>query len=291
MSLGKKLAAYRKLAGFTQQQLGEELNLSPQAISKWENDLAEPDLATLRTLSELYKVPVGEIIDPNVSVYEPAVDDSKEELEKKSEDEMKPEIIGFCKKCGVTVNENTIGERTPEILCNNCRQKRDDEARNAREVEERKKRVAMNSNSTRHSRKFIASMIVAGLAAAALLAIMISSMIESKDASLIPATVIITYVIFSYVACLFYDCFVRDMLVEWTTKSFQFPGLIFTFDFDGIIWLIGMKLLFWILGLLFGLICSIIGIALGMVCAPFLFPFIAISMCRAIKCGSESKYY
>jgi transcriptional regulator with XRE-family HTH domain len=59
MSLGRKLANYRKLAGFTQQQLGEALNLSPQAISKWENDLAEPDLATLRALSELYKIPIG----------------------------------------------------------------------------------------------------------------------------------------------------------------------------------------------------------------------------------------
>ena len=72
MALGKKLANYRKLAGLTQQQLGEQLNLSPQAISKWENDLAEPDLATLRTLADLYKVSVGELIDPDTGVSEPA---------------------------------------------------------------------------------------------------------------------------------------------------------------------------------------------------------------------------
>ena len=40
MTLGKKLSSYRKIAGLTQQQLGEHLNLSAQAISKWENDLA-----------------------------------------------------------------------------------------------------------------------------------------------------------------------------------------------------------------------------------------------------------
>ena len=34
MTLGKKLAGYRKLAGMTQQQLGDILNLSAQAISK-----------------------------------------------------------------------------------------------------------------------------------------------------------------------------------------------------------------------------------------------------------------
>ena len=63
MTLGKKLSGYRKMLGITQQQLGERLNLSPQAISKWENDLAEPDLATLKMLAELYKVSIDELLD------------------------------------------------------------------------------------------------------------------------------------------------------------------------------------------------------------------------------------
>ena len=64
MTLGKKLSCYRKLAGMTQQQLGAHLNLSAQAISKWEKDLTEPDLSTLRALAELYKVTVDELLDP-----------------------------------------------------------------------------------------------------------------------------------------------------------------------------------------------------------------------------------
>lgn len=290
MSLGKKLAAYRKLAGFTQQQLGDTLNLSPQAISKWENDLAEPDLATLRTLSELYKVPIGEMIDPNIGVSEPVVEEP-DEAEKEPEKEIPPEIIGFCKRCGITVNSDTIGERSPAILCASCRQKRDDEMRAAKEAEERKKNAEKYATRAKHSRKFIASMIVAGICATIFFIIMIASIISSGDASLTPVALIGTYVIFSYVACLFYDCFVSDMLIEWATKSFQFPGLIFTLDFDGIIWLIGMKILFWLLGILLGLICAIFGIMLGMICAPFTFPFIARSMYIAIKNGTESKYY
>ena len=53
----------RKKNYYTQQALGEKLNISAQAISKWENDLSEPDLATLKKLAELYNISVSEIID------------------------------------------------------------------------------------------------------------------------------------------------------------------------------------------------------------------------------------
>lgn len=238
MSLGKKLAAYRKLAGFTQQQLGETLNLSPQAISKWENDLAEPDLATLRTLSELYKVPIGEILDQNISVSEPAADVPEDEEPEAPEIETKPEIIGFCKRCGITVNKDTVGEMSPEILCKNCCDRRDEEARNAIVARENKYKMEKTQNREKHSKKLVTSLIVAGIFAVVFLIIMISNIVNTGITSRIPVALIGTYVIFSYVACLFYDCIVSDMFFEWTSKSFRFPGLIFSFDLDGIICLL-----------------------------------------------------
>ena len=63
MTLGKKLSNHRKLAGITQQQLAEQLNLSAQAISKWENDMSEPDLTTLKALARLYNTTVDELLD------------------------------------------------------------------------------------------------------------------------------------------------------------------------------------------------------------------------------------
>ena len=63
MTLGKWLLMLRKKNYYTQQALGEKLNISAQAISKWENDLSEPDLATLKKLAELYNISVSEIID------------------------------------------------------------------------------------------------------------------------------------------------------------------------------------------------------------------------------------
>ena len=62
MTLGQRLAQQRKIKNLTQQQLGEILSISPQAISKWENDQAEPDISTLLKLSEIFGVPVDALI-------------------------------------------------------------------------------------------------------------------------------------------------------------------------------------------------------------------------------------
>ncbi len=54
MTLGEKLAAYRKQNNYTQEQLAELLGVSRQAVSKWESDLAYPETEKLIKLSELY---------------------------------------------------------------------------------------------------------------------------------------------------------------------------------------------------------------------------------------------
>ena len=56
MTLGQRLAFYRKKSCLTQQQLGKMINVSAQAVSKWENDQAEPDVATICRLSQIYQI-------------------------------------------------------------------------------------------------------------------------------------------------------------------------------------------------------------------------------------------
>lgn len=65
MSLGKRLAELRRDAGMTQTDLGKRLSITAQAISKWENDTAEPDISTIRRIAEIYGITVTEIIDPD----------------------------------------------------------------------------------------------------------------------------------------------------------------------------------------------------------------------------------
>ncbi len=52
MSLGEKIREQRKQAGFSQEQLAEKLNVSRQAITKWETDKGIPDVANLISISD-----------------------------------------------------------------------------------------------------------------------------------------------------------------------------------------------------------------------------------------------
>ena len=42
-SIGQNIAYYRKKMGITQEGLAEKMNVTSQAVSKWENDLSYPD--------------------------------------------------------------------------------------------------------------------------------------------------------------------------------------------------------------------------------------------------------
>ena len=53
MAFGERLQEVRRRAGLTQEQFAAELNVSRQAVSKWENDLANPDAANLIRMAEV----------------------------------------------------------------------------------------------------------------------------------------------------------------------------------------------------------------------------------------------
>lgn len=58
MSLAEKLVALRKQKGLTQMDLAEQLNVSRQAISRWEVGAAVPSIDNLRILSDIYEISV-----------------------------------------------------------------------------------------------------------------------------------------------------------------------------------------------------------------------------------------
>jgi Predicted transcriptional regulators len=61
-SLGKKIAENRKARSWTQEELAEMLGVSPQAVSKWENDVSCPDIMLLPQLSKLFDCSVDELL-------------------------------------------------------------------------------------------------------------------------------------------------------------------------------------------------------------------------------------
>ena len=62
MKLCEKLYELRRAAGLSQEELAERLNVSRQAVSKWENGAAQPELSKLVELSRLYGVSVDELL-------------------------------------------------------------------------------------------------------------------------------------------------------------------------------------------------------------------------------------
>lgn len=61
-TLGKRIAELRKKNGITQDQLAEEMGVSGQAVSKWENDISCPDISALPKLADYFHVTVDELL-------------------------------------------------------------------------------------------------------------------------------------------------------------------------------------------------------------------------------------
>ncbi len=63
MSLGKQIRKYRKQAGLTQAQLAEQLGISFQAVSSWENDEYLPDSTRLTEIARCLDVGVSKLLE------------------------------------------------------------------------------------------------------------------------------------------------------------------------------------------------------------------------------------
>ena len=61
-SLGEALKAHRQQSGMTQEYVAEALNVSRQAVSKWETGAAEPATSNLLALAKLYGVDPGDLL-------------------------------------------------------------------------------------------------------------------------------------------------------------------------------------------------------------------------------------
>ena len=66
MSLGKNIAKLRKEKGWTQNELGERLGVSNQAISKWESEMNMPDVMLLPAIADLFGCYIDELFQRNV---------------------------------------------------------------------------------------------------------------------------------------------------------------------------------------------------------------------------------
>ncbi len=64
-TLGERIAALRRERGMTQEELAIRLNITPQAVSKWERGVGLPDITVLAQLAQALDTTVGTLFGEN----------------------------------------------------------------------------------------------------------------------------------------------------------------------------------------------------------------------------------
>ena len=82
MNIGNKIRELRKQRGITQEQLAESIGISFQAVSKWENNIALPDITLAPVLASYFGVSMDELFDFNLKEIEYAVKNITDEAYK-----------------------------------------------------------------------------------------------------------------------------------------------------------------------------------------------------------------
>lgn len=62
INIGNKIRTLRKKQGITQEQLAERIGVSFQAVSKWENDIAMPDITLVPVIAQYFGVSTDELL-------------------------------------------------------------------------------------------------------------------------------------------------------------------------------------------------------------------------------------
>ena len=85
MSFGENLINLRRQKGWSQDDLANNLNISRQAISKWENNTSKPDVDNIEKISKIFSLKIDELLNnelPNDKAV--ALDVKKEEKKEKT---------------------------------------------------------------------------------------------------------------------------------------------------------------------------------------------------------------
>lgn len=107
-SIGQRISKLRKEKSLSQEYIAEQIGVTRQAVSKWENDTSAPDTYNLIALAELFNVSVeyiatGKTEEPPLTVAQPQVIQiatEKEEMPRIIQPQIKSSGITACQMAG-----------------------------------------------------------------------------------------------------------------------------------------------------------------------------------------------
>lgn len=291
--LGARIARLRKQHNLTQAELGKELNVTPQGVSKWENNLSEPDMTAIVRMCELFHVTTDELLCPENFKKQ------KEEASSKQREEIlaeanrlisatQPEqpsiIVGYCNRCKKPLEQQDPyhlknGKDGRQLVyCEDCNK--------AIEQEEKKKKQAAERDESRKAlwRGLVIGALIAGAVGLLLYFCVLKNekvLVAAHLSSTAGIWLEIIFVIgcFATVSQFFWDSFLLDVILFFS-RSFRMPGVIFEWSLDGVMFLICMKIVLAVLSFFLSLSCFLFGFLLCMVISYFTFPVALVQQIR-----------
>lgn len=260
-SIGAKIVALRKKKGCTQADLGAYLNISYQAVSKWERGESFPDFITMSRIAQFFNVPITYFEEGGEA--ETAVTEQPAAVAN-----MDNTILGVCKSCGKLIRAGEEWRKTPFIQCKVCHERVEqrlkqeaDDMRKKREYEEAVQRDWMEYKKKK-------GYWIGGIVGVALF---ILFLIGSTN-----FWVKLAYgVVFGGLGFLFCTQYVWGGIVRKCAACggaiIGTPGVIFSLDLDGLIFLAAVKIGFAILRLIIFAITSLFMIFIAICISPFSF--------------------
>ena len=95
MSFGERLQEVRRSSGLTQEQFAEELNVSRQAVSKWESSRGYPEMEKILYICNRFQVPIGELFADEAPTPEPKAKQPAVPVEKPPSGNLTAAIAAF----------------------------------------------------------------------------------------------------------------------------------------------------------------------------------------------------
>ena len=286
MGIGKKLKEYRVKEGLTQKELADKLHITYQAVSRWENDEAEPSFDMLKDICEYLHCTTDDLFgiekEENNTLPTPPVE--KVQIVEKVIVQPQEQVLALCESCNKPIfNSNEIfriEEKETErvgrtshyvikkrVLCAKCNQERLDKIKKEKDEAE-KALKAKNKNRRIHS--FIWPSL-------SLILFIVLSIVSFKNGNTSTGVTELVIGVLSYTffaTMILNNTFLTDMWAEISSWGFvKMPGIIFSLSFDGLIFLIAVKILFFIIGI--GLALAAVALATGLALALsiFVYPF------------------
>ena len=84
MTFGKKILNLRKQLNLTQKDVASKLNVSRQAVAKWESDIGLPDLDNIKKLSTIFNTSIDELLDYKIEDVNFNIDSAEELIGKEN---------------------------------------------------------------------------------------------------------------------------------------------------------------------------------------------------------------